>query len=116
MINFNMSSLLNQTKAEYEITRTSKAIVKGVSTSTGNTTFTTNMTVTNAKKDDLITLGMGNTTKLGVKVRVLNSDVAVAVGDKFNFQGNRFEITRPRPYAEGITDFKIFFAFMEVVR
>lgn len=117
MIDFNMSKLLNRTKSEYTITRTSKTIVKGVSKSTGSTTFTTSMTVTNAKKEDYIALDIGNSRSQVLKIRILNEESnQLEIGDKFYFKGRNYEITRDRPYAEGMTDFSIFYAFIEVVR
>lgn len=108
------SDILEELKIEYIINRISQSMEKGSPVNT-EASFSTYMTVTNAKKEELTAMGLGDSLGSMVKVRILKSEFnQIEEGDKFTFEGDTYEITRPRPYQSGMTDFRIFYAGMEI--
>jgi hypothetical protein len=111
---FNMATLLDETKVGYTIYRSSQSIVSGIPVNV-DSSFTTYLTVTNAKKEDMDSVGIGNSLGGLLKIRILDKEEnQIGIGDKFDFDGDRYEITRKRPYQNGLTDFRIFYAGLEV--
>lgn len=110
MIDFNMGQLLNQSKIKYKLKRISQRTIEGIPQTTYDD-YIAHLTVTNARKEDLRILKMGNTIDGVIKLRILNDEKEkVAIGDVILFRESIYKITRERPYQHGITDFYILYA------
>ncbi len=113
MLDFNIASLLRETEINYTISRQSSTVVRGVVKRDVAITFDLKMTVTSAKKEDVISENFSEKDISLLKVRVLNEEgKALDYDDSFEYGGDTYKITRIRPYQEGITDFKIYYAQM----
>jgi len=113
MMQFKMKPLLDKTKIEYIITRSSQTLVNGMPVNSIEP-FNTYLTVTNAKKEDMDSIGTGNHLGSLLKVRILIEEInQIKLGDKFEFDNDTYEVTRKRPYQNGTADFRIFYAGLE---
>lgn len=106
-----LEQVIRKYQIDYTITRKgNKSIVDGKPVYILQT-FTTQMFVNTAKKEDaefMIDVGLTKTNLL--KIRLLKSATEIKIGDEFIFAGTKYRVLKEKEYQGNSLNFRAFYA------